>query len=85
MAQAPPAVVKIPTKSPQPARRALPRPASGRVRGSGTGRAAARGGGARLEKVTTRLAAGAPNMKKPGADPFYGKGPGERCATWAIL
>jgi len=120
MAQAAPAVVKIPTKSPQLARgkpgrptgRAkVRRPAVGRVLANGTGRAAARSGGevieleygitvypardehgrwravwyedsqrqqceaaseeklaARLEKVTERLAAGAPDMKRPGAD-----------------
>ncbi len=119
MTQAPPAIFKIPTKSPQPARgkpgrpsgRAKAgRPAPGRVRASGTGRAATRGGGevieleygitvypareehgrwravwyengerqqceagteqklaAKLEKVTERLAADAPNMKRPGA------------------
>ena len=54
MAQAAPAVVKIPTKSPQPARgkpgRAKPgRPAPGRVRAGGTGRAATRGGGEVIE------------------------------------
>ena len=120
MTQAPPAVFKIPTKSPQPARgkprrpsgRAKAgRPAPGRVVANGTGRAATRGGGevieleygitvypargehgrwravwyedgqrqqceaaaeeklaARLEKVTERLQAGAPNMKRPGGD-----------------
>jgi len=119
MTQAPPAIFKIPTESPQPARgkpgrasgRAKAgRPASGRVVVNGTGRAATRGGGevielgygvtvypargehcrwravwyengerqqceagteqklaARLEKVTERLAADAPNMKRPGA------------------
>ena len=119
MLQAAPAVVKIPTKSPQlargkpgrPASRAkVGRPAPGQVRVNGTGRAATRGGGevieleygitvypareehgrwravwyengqrqqceapteeklaARLEKVTERLAADAPNMKQPGA------------------
>ena len=119
MTQAAPAIFKIPTKSPQPARgkpgrpagRAKAgRPAPGRVLASGTGRAATRGGGevieleygitvypareesarwravwyengerqqceagteeklaARLEKVTERLAADAPNMKRPGA------------------
>ena len=120
MAQAAPAVFKIPTRSPQPARGKAGRPAGrakagrtapGRVRASGTGRAATRGGGevieleygitvypareehgrwravwyedgerqqceaaseeklaARLQKVTERLAADAPNMKRPGAD-----------------
>ena len=119
MTQAPPAIFKIPTESPQPARgkpgrasgRAKAgRPAPGRVIVNGTGRAATRGGGevieleygitvyparrehgrwravwyengerqqceagtgeklaARLEKVTERLAADAPNMKRPGA------------------
>jgi len=113
MTQAPPAGFKIPTKSPQPARKAA-RPAGrrapGRVLVTGTGRAATRGGGevieleygitvypareepgrwravwyedgqrqqceaaseeklaARLEKVTERLAAGAPDMRRPGA------------------
>ena len=113
MTQAPPAGFKIPTKSPQPARKAA-RPAGrrapGRVLVNGTGRAATRGGGevieleygitvypareepgrwravwyengqrqqceaaseeklaARLAKVTERLAAGAPNMRRPGA------------------
>jgi hypothetical protein len=117
---APAAVFKIPTESPQPApgkagrptRRAKPeRPVPGRVRASGTERAATRGGGevieleygitvypareehgrwravwyedgerqqceaaseeklaARLEKVTARLEADAPNMRRPGAD-----------------
>ena len=120
MTQAAPAVFKIPTKSPQPARGKAARPAGrakaghparGRVLGNGTGRAAIRGGGevveleygitvypareehgrwravwyesgerqqceaaskeklaARLEKVTERLVADAPNMKRPGAD-----------------
>ena len=119
MTQAAPAVFKIPTKSPQPARKAARpagrakagRPASRRVLANGTGRAATRGGGevieleygitvypareehgrwravwhesgerqqceasseeklaARLEKVTERLAADAPNMTRPGAD-----------------
>ena len=116
MTQAPPAIFKIPTKSPQPARgkpgRARPgRQAPGRARVNGTGRAATRGSGevieleygitvyparedhgrwravwyedgerqqceaateeklaARLEKVTERLAADAPNMTRPGAD-----------------
>ena len=120
MTQAAPAVFKAPTKTPQPARGTPGRPAArakagraapGRVRASGTGRAATRGGGevieleygitvyparqehgrwralwhengerqqceaaseeklaARLEKVTERLAAGAPDMKRPGAD-----------------
>jgi len=115
MTQAAPAVSKIPTKSPQPARRKAGRPA-GRAKASrplvsGTGRAATRGSGevieleygitvypareepgrwravwhengerqqceaaseeklaARLEKVTERLAAGAPDMTRPGAD-----------------
>ena len=58
MAQSAPAVFKIPTKSPQPARgkpgrpagRAKTRrPASGRVLASGTGRAATRGGGEVIE------------------------------------
>jgi integrase len=111
MSQAPPAVVKIPTKSPQLARGAALRAAPGQVRASGTGRAATRGGGevielgqgvtvyparspggrwravwredgqrqqceaaseekltAKLDKVMTRLAADAPNMRRPGAD-----------------
>jgi hypothetical protein len=115
MTQAALAVVKIPTKSPQAARGKAGRPAGrakvGRVRASGTGRAATRGSGevieleygitvypareehgrwravwhengerqqceaateeklaVRLEKVTDRLAAGAPNMTRPGAD-----------------
>jgi hypothetical protein len=118
MTQAPPVSFKIPTKSPQPGRKPARaagrakagRPAPGRVLATGTGRAAARGGGevielehgitvypareepgrwravwyedgqrqqceaaseeklaARLEKVTERLAAGAPDMKRPGA------------------
>ena len=113
MTQAPPAGFKIPTKSPQPARKAARPPgrrAPGRVLVNGTGRAATRGGGevieleygitvypareepgrwravwyedgqrqqceaaseeklaARLAKVTERLAAGAPNMRRPGA------------------
>jgi integrase len=118
MTQAPAAIFKIPTESPQPARKAA-RPArrakaghraSGRVLANGTGRAATRGGGevieldygitvypareekgrwravwhedgkrqqceagteqklaAKLEKVTERLEADAPNMKLPGA------------------
>ena len=58
MTQAPPAIFKIPTKSPQPARgkpgrsagRAKAgRPAPGRVIASGTGRAATRGGGEVIE------------------------------------
>ena len=57
MTQAPPAVFKIPTKSPQPARKAARpagrattgRPAAGRVLASGTGRAATRGGGEVIE------------------------------------
>ena len=119
MTQASAAIFKIPTDSPQPARkagrparRAKPgRPAPGRVLANGTGRAATRGGGevieleygitvypareekgrwravwhengqrqqceagteqkltAKLEKVTERLAADAPDMKRPGAD-----------------
>ena len=119
MTQAPAAVFKIPTESPQPARKAArlarrakaARPAPGRVLANGTGRAATRGGGevvelgygitvypareesgrwravwyedgkrqqceagteqklaAKLEKVTERLEADAPNMKLPGAD-----------------
>jgi integrase len=118
MTQAPAAVFKIPTESPQPARKAArparrakaTRPAPGRVLANGTGRAATRGGGevvelgygitvypareesgrwravwyedgkrqqceagteqklaAKLEKVTERLEADAPNMKLPGA------------------
>jgi len=119
MAQSAPAVFKIPTKSPQPARGKAARPAArakagrpapGRVLANGTGRAATRGGGevielgygitvypareepgrwravwyesgerqqceaaseeklaARLEKVTERLQADAPDMKRPGA------------------
>jgi integrase len=120
MTQAQPAIIKSPTKSPQPAsgraarRAARARaggPARSRILATGTGRAAARGGGgvielaggitvypareaggrwravwhengerqqceavseeklaARLEKVTERLAADAPNMTRPGAD-----------------
>ena len=119
MTQAPAAVFKIPTESPQPARKAARparkakavRPAPGRVLANGTGRTATRGGGevveleygitvypareekgrwravwyengqrqqceagteqklaAKLEKVTERLEADAPNMKRPGAD-----------------
>jgi len=120
MTQAAPAIFKIPTKSPQPARgkpgrpsgRAKAgRPAPGRVVANGTGRLATLGGGevieleygiivypareehgrwravwyedgerqqceavseeklaAKLEKVTERLQAGAPDMKRPGAD-----------------
>jgi hypothetical protein len=54
MAQAAPAVVKIPTKSPQPAggkpgRAKAGRPAAGRVLVNGTGRAATRGGGEVIE------------------------------------
>ena len=118
MTQAPAAVFKIPTESPQPARKAArparrakaARPAPGRVLANGTARAATRGGGevvelgygitvypareesgrwravwyedgkrqqceagteqklaAKLEKVTERLEADAPNMKLPGA------------------
>ncbi|HEY7263319.1 MAG TPA: hypothetical protein VH589_17750, partial [Trebonia sp.] len=110
MTQALPAVFKIPTKSPQPARGKGARPAAGRVLAAGTGRAATRGGGevieleygitvyparaepgrwravwcedgrrqqceasseeklaARLAKVSERLAAGAPDMRRPGA------------------
>ena len=119
MTQAPAAIFKIPTDSPQPARKAgrparrakAGRPAPGRVLANGAGRAATRGGGevieleygitvypareekgrwravwcengqrqqceagtgqkltAKLEKVTERLAADAPDMKRPGAD-----------------
>jgi hypothetical protein len=120
MTQAAPAIFKIPTKFPQPARgkaarpakRAMAaRPAPGPALASATGRPATRGGGevielehgitvyparedpgrwravwhengerqqceaptweklaARLEKVTERLQAGAPDMKRPGAD-----------------
>jgi len=119
MTQAPAAVFKIPTESPQPARKAArparrakaARPAPGQVLANGTGRTATRGGGevvelgygitvypdreekgrwravwyedgkrqqceagteqklaAKLEKVTERLEADAPNMKRPGAD-----------------
>ena len=119
MTQAPAAVFKIPTQSPQPARKAArparrakaARPAPGQVLANGTGRTATRGGGevvelgygitvypdreekgrwravwyedgkrqqceagteqklaAKLEKVTERLEADAPNMKRPGAD-----------------
>jgi integrase len=119
MTQAPAAIFKIPTESPQPARKAARpvrrakagRPAPGRVLANGTGRAATRGSGevieleygitaypareekgrwravwhengqrqqceagtqekltAKLEKVTERLAADAPNMKRCGAD-----------------
>ncbi len=119
MTQAPAAVFKIPTESPQPARKAArparpakaARPAPGRVLANGTGRTATRGGGevveldygitvypareekgrwravwyedgkrqqceagteqklaAKLQKVTERLEADAPNMKLPGAD-----------------
>jgi hypothetical protein len=118
MTQAPAAIFKIPTESPQPARKAArpagrPKaglPAPGRVLVGGTGRAATRGDGevielgygitvypdreekgrwravwyedgkrqqceagteqklaAKLEKVTERLEADAPNMKLPGA------------------
>jgi integrase len=120
MTQAPPAIFKIPTKSPQPAHGKAGRPAGrakanrlapARVLANGTGRAATRGGGevieleygisvyparkengrwravwyengerqqceagtdekltAKLEKVAERLAADAPNMRRPGAD-----------------
>ena len=120
MTQAPSAIFKIPTNSPQPSRgkpaRPAPQakaglPAPGRVLGKGTGRAATRGDGevvelehgitvypareepsrwravwyedgqrqqceaasepklaAKLEKVAERLAADAPNMRRPGAD-----------------
>ncbi len=119
MTLAPAAVFKIPTESPQPARKAArparpakaARPAPGRVLANGTGRTATRGGGevveldygitvypdreqkgrwravwyedgkrqqceagteqklaAKLQKVTERLEADAPNMKLPGAD-----------------
>ena len=57
MTQAAPAVFKIPTESPQPARKAArparrakaARPAPGRVLANGTGRAATRGGGEVIE------------------------------------
>jgi hypothetical protein len=57
MTQAPPAIFKIPTESPQPARKAArparrakaARPAPGRVLANGTGRAATRGGGEVIE------------------------------------
>jgi hypothetical protein len=57
MTQAPPAVFKIPTKSPQPARKAARpagrakagHPAGRRVLANGTGRAATRGGGEVIE------------------------------------
>ena len=77
MTQASPAVFKIPAKSPQAARRAVPRPAPSQVRSAGAGRPATRGGGeaateeklaAKLQKVMVRLAADAPNMKTTGAD-----------------
>jgi hypothetical protein len=116
MTQEPAAIFKIPTKSPQPARKAVrparkakAAPAPRRVLANGTGRTATRGGGevieldygitvypdreekgrwravwyedgkrqqceagteqklaAKLEKVTERLEADAPNMKLPG-------------------
>jgi hypothetical protein len=116
MAQAAPAVLKIPTKSPQrargkPGRAKAGRPVPARVLANGAGRTATRGGGevielecgitvypardehgrwravwhedgarqqceaateqklaAKLEKVKVRLEAGAPDMKRPGAD-----------------
>jgi integrase len=120
MTQAPSAIFKIPTKSPQPGRgkaaRAdrqamVGRPGPGVVLANGTGRAATRGGGEvvvlehgitvyplreepgrwravwyengerlqceaaseeklapKVAKVTERLAADAPNMRRPGAD-----------------
>jgi len=49
MTQATPAVFKIPTKSPQPARGAASRRAFGQVRALGIGRAATRGGGEVIE------------------------------------
>jgi len=57
MTQAPPAIFKIPTKSPQPVRKAAcpagrattRRPAAGRVLASGTGRVATRGDGEVIE------------------------------------
>jgi hypothetical protein len=49
MSQATSAVFKIPTKSPQAARGAVPRRASGQLRAGGTGRAATRGGGQVIE------------------------------------
>jgi hypothetical protein len=57
MTEAAPAVFKIPTKSPQPARKAArparrakaDRPVPGRVLAKGTGRAATRGGGEVIE------------------------------------
>jgi integrase len=49
MAQAAPAVVKIPTKSPQPARGKPGRAKAGRVLANGTGRAATRGSGEVIE------------------------------------
>jgi hypothetical protein len=49
MTQAPPAVFKIPTKSPQAPRGAALRSVRGQVRASGTGRAATRGGGEVIE------------------------------------
>jgi integrase len=118
MTQAPAAIFKIPTESPQPARKAArparkakaARPAPGRVLANGTGRIATRGGGevieldygitvypdreekgrwravwyedgkrqqteagteqklaAKLEKVTERLEADAPNMNLAGS------------------
>jgi hypothetical protein len=120
MTQAPSAIFKIPTNSPQPSRGKPAGPAQqakaghrapGRVLANGTGRAATRGGGevvelehgitvypareepgrwravwyedserqqcqaasaeklaAKLEKVGERLAADAPNMRRPGGD-----------------
>ena len=49
MSQLPPAVFKIPTKSPQAARGAAFRRASGQLRAGGTGRVASRGGGEVIE------------------------------------
>jgi len=49
MTQAPPAVFKIPTKSPQPARRKAGRAKASRTLVSGTGRAATRGSGEVIE------------------------------------
>jgi hypothetical protein len=49
MSQASPAVFKIPTKSPQSARGAASRRASGQVRSRGAGRPAIRGGGEVIE------------------------------------
>jgi hypothetical protein len=79
MTQAATPLTKIPTKSPQPGRGRAVRPAAGKILGSGTGRAATRGGGEINPRRRHRTSPRA--VKRARHNNYRVKKPGEAAST----